>query len=69
MKNLIRIIFWAMVAFVGSRVFGGGFGWWIMAVIFGRAIFKFVFTVALAIVLYVTFYALIIAGVVAILIH
>ncbi|MFR9543482.1 MAG: hypothetical protein SNH27_15705 [Rikenellaceae bacterium] len=67
MKNLIKIIFWAMVAFVGSRVFGGGFGWWILAVIFGRALFQFVFTAALAIILYVAFYALIIAGVLAIL--
>ncbi len=69
MKNWIRIIFWAMVAFVGSRVFGGGLGWGIMAVIFGRAIFQLVFTVALALILYVAFYALIIAGIVAILIH
>ena len=69
MKNLIRIIFWAMVAFVGARVFGGDFGWWILAVIFGRAIFQFVFTVALALILYVALYALIIAGIVSILIH
>lgn len=69
MKNLIKIIFWAMVAFVGSRVLGGGVGWWIVAVIFGRTIFQFVFTVSLALILYVAFYALIIAGVMAILIH
>ncbi|MFI3264172.1 MAG: hypothetical protein SNI49_02575 [Rikenellaceae bacterium] len=69
MKNLIRIIFWAMVAFVGSRVFGGGLGWWIVAVFFGQALFQFVFTAALAVILYVTLYALIIAGVVAILLH
>ncbi|MFI3333482.1 MAG: hypothetical protein SNG69_09635 [Rikenellaceae bacterium] len=69
MKNLIRIIFWAMVAFVGSRVLGGGFVWWILAVTFGRAIFQFMFTVTLALILYVVFYALIIAGIVAILIH
>ncbi|MFI3279526.1 MAG: hypothetical protein R3Y55_03255 [Rikenellaceae bacterium] len=69
MKNWIKIIFWAMVAFVGSRVFGGGFGWWIAAVMFGRAIFQVVFTVALALVLYVAFYALIIIGIVTILLH
>ena len=69
MKNWIRIVFWAMVAFVGSRVFGGGLGWWILAVTFGRAIFQFVFTGTLALILYMAFYALIIAGVVAILLQ
>ncbi|MFI3293841.1 MAG: hypothetical protein SNI70_10040 [Rikenellaceae bacterium] len=69
MKNWIKIVFWAVIAFVGANVFGGGLGWWIVAVIFGRALFQFVFTVALALTLYVAFYALIIAGIVAILLH
>ncbi|MFR9592096.1 MAG: hypothetical protein SNG27_06820 [Rikenellaceae bacterium] len=69
MKKLIRIIFWAMVAFVGSRVFGSGLGWWILAVTFGRAIFQFAFTVTLALILYVAFYALIVVGVVMILLQ
>ncbi len=69
MKKWIKIIFCAMVAFVGSRVSGGGLVLWIIAVIFGRALFKFVFTISLALILYVVFYALIIAGVVATLIH
>ncbi|MFI3294286.1 MAG: hypothetical protein SNH01_08585 [Rikenellaceae bacterium] len=68
MRSWIRIIFWAMVALIGSMVFGGGIGWWIVAVIFGRALFQLVFTVALALILYVAFYVIIIAGVVAILI-
>ncbi len=69
MKKWIKIIFWAVVAFVGASVSGGGLGWWIMAVIFGRALFQLVFTVALALTLYVAFYILIIAGIVAIVIH
>lgn len=66
---MIRIIFWVMVAFVGLRVFGGGLGWWILTVIFGRAIFQIMFTISLALILYVAFYVLIIAGITSILIY
>ncbi len=69
MKNLIKIIFWAMVAFVGARVFGGSLCWWIIGVVISKPIIKSMFAIALGLALYILFYALIIAGVVAILIH
>ncbi|MFR9592852.1 MAG: hypothetical protein SNG27_10765 [Rikenellaceae bacterium] len=68
MKKWIEIIFWAIVALVGSR-FYGGLGWWIAAIVIGRPIIKLMFAVTLGLVLYALFYIAIFGGIVWMLIQ
>lgn len=68
MKTGYKIAIVALVALAGSALLGGGFWWWFIALTVGRTVIEFVLTLALAMVLYVTFYALLIGGILWILI-
>lgn len=68
MKTRYKIAIVALVALAGSALLGGGFGWWFIALTVGRTVIEFVLTLALAMVLYVLFYAFIIGGILWILI-
>lgn len=63
MKTRYKIAIVALIALAGSALLGGGFWWWFIALTVGRGIIEFLLTLALAMVLYVLFYALIIGGV------
>lgn len=63
MKTRYKIAIVALVALAGSALLGGGFWWWLIGLTVGRGIIEFLLTLALAMVLYVFFYALIIGGV------
>lgn len=63
MKTKYKIAIVALVALAGSALFGGGFWWWFIALTVGRTVIEFLLTLALAMVLYVLFYALIIGGI------
>ena len=63
MKTRYKIAIVALIALAGSALLGGGFWWWFIALTVGRGIIEFLLTFALAMVLYVLFYALIIGGV------
>ena len=63
MKIRYKIAIVALIALAGSALLGGGFWWWFIALTVGRGIIEFLLTFALAMVLYVLFYALIIGGV------
>lgn len=68
MKTRYKIAIVALVALAGSALWGGGFWWWVIGLTVGRGIIEFLLTLALAMVLYVLFYALIIGGILWILI-
>lgn len=63
MKTRYKIAIVALVALAGSLLLGGGFWWWFVGLSVGRGIIQILFTLALAVLLYVLFYALIIGGV------
>lgn len=63
MKTRYKIAIVALVALAGSALLGGGFWWWFIALTVGRSVIEFLLTFALAMVLYVVFYALIIGGI------
>lgn len=63
MKTRYKIAIVALVALAGSVLLGGSFWWWFIGLTVGRSIIQFLLTLALAMVLYVLFYALIIGGI------
>lgn len=63
MKTRYKIAIVALVALAGSALWGGGFWWWFIALTVGRSVIEFLLTLALAMVLYVVFYVLIIGGI------
>lgn len=63
MKTRYKIVIVALVALASSALLGGGFWWWFIGLTVGRGIIQFLLTLALAMVLYVLFYALIIGGI------
>lgn len=63
MKTRYKIAIVALVALAGSALLGGGFWWWFIGLTVGRGIIEFILTLALAVVLYVLFYALVIGGI------
>lgn len=63
MKTRYKIAIVALVALAGSALWGGGFWWWVIGLTVGRSVIEFLLTLALAMVLYVLFYALIIGGI------
>lgn len=63
MKTRYKIAIVALVALAGSALLGGSFWWWFIGLTVGRGIIQFLLTLALAMVLYVLFYALMIGGI------
>lgn len=63
MKTRYKIAIVALVALASSALLGGSFWWWFIGLTVGRSIIQFLLTLALAMVLYVLFYALIIGGI------
>lgn len=63
MKTRYKIAIVTLVALAGSALLGGGFWWWFIALTVGRSVIEFLLTLALAMVLYVVFYVLIIGGI------
>lgn len=62
-KRNFRLIFMVLVAVAGSAVLGGSWWVWLIGLAVGKFLVRLVFTLALAVVLYVLFYALIIGGI------
>ena len=63
MKTRYKIAIVALVALAGSALLGGSFWWWLVGLSVGRGIIQMLLTLALAVVLYILFYALIIGGI------
>lgn len=63
MKTRYKIAVWAVVAVAGSAVFGGSVWACLIGLLVGKFVTRLIFTIALAIVLYFLFYALIIEGI------
>lgn len=63
MKTRYKIAIVALIALAGSLLLGGGFWWWFVGLSVGRGVIQILLIFALAIVLYILFYALIIGGV------
>ncbi|CDN30737.1 hypothetical protein BN938_0632 [Mucinivorans hirudinis] len=68
MKKWIKIAVLALVAVIGSILIGGTLWVWFAGLFVVKFIARLLFTLALAVVLYVLFYALIIGGILWILI-
>lgn len=62
MKKWIKIAVWTAVAVLGAVITHTNTLWWLVAVVVGRTVLQFILSLALAVVLYVLFYALIIGG-------
>ena len=62
MKKWIKIAVWTAVAVLGAVITHTNPLWWLVAVVTGRTVLQFILSLALAVVLYVLFYALIIGG-------
>lgn len=68
MKTRYKIAVWALVAVVGSVLFGGSLLWWLAGIVAGKFVIRLLFTIVLAIVIYCLVYAAIIGGILWILI-
>lgn len=68
MKTRYKIAVLALVAIVGSLLWGGSIWWWLVGMTVGKFVIRLLFTIALAIVIYCLVYALIIGGILWILI-
>lgn len=62
MKTRYKITILAVVAVVGSAVLGGSLWMWLIGLWVGRLLIRLLFTLALAVVLFILAYALIIGG-------
>ena len=62
MKKWIKIAVWTAVAVLGAVTTHTNPLWWLVAIVVGRTVLQFILSLALAVVLYVLFYALIIGG-------
>ena len=68
MKIRYKIAVLALVAVLGSLLWGGSIWWWLVGMTVGKFVIRLLFTIALAIVIYCLVYALIIGGILWILI-
>ncbi len=63
MKRWIKIAVLALVAVAGSTLIGGSLWIWLTGMMVGRFVIQLLFTIALAVLIYVLFYALVIGGI------
>jgi len=69
MKRWIKIGLWAVVAVAGAIITHTNPLWWLAGAAVCKLALRLILTVALAVVLYVLFYTLVIAGILWILIN
>ncbi len=62
MENKKKIIIWAVIIIICWSIFGGNIFLWGVGVLIGKSILKLLFTITVAIALYILFYVLIIGG-------
>ena len=62
MKKWIKIVVWTAVAVLCAVITHTNPLWWLVAAVAGRTVCQFILSLALAIVLYVLFYTLVIGG-------
>ena len=62
MKRWLKIAVWTMIAVTGAVITNTNPLWWLVAVVAGRTVLQLILTLALGVILYVLFYALIIGG-------
>ncbi len=62
MKTRYKIGLWAVVAVTGSAVLGGSLWVWLIGVVVVKFAFRLLFTLALAVILFILAYALVIGG-------
>ena len=62
MKTRYKIAIWTVVAVTGSAMLGGSLWVWHIGLLVGKLLIRLLFTLALAVVLFILAYALIIGG-------